>query len=433
MKLRRGLAVALAVPVAFMALSISVPAADASIGVGVQAAPVRLGNVALTGQSYALPPVYVVDTGTQPESVALRVQRLSQGRGRGVPQSWIRVTGPAVQLSPHQGARIPVELVVPAGAKPGQYLSDIVATASPGVSAGKVNLGVAAATPLEFSVRTGPGPGLWPLVPTWTWWFLGGLLVLLVVVVGVRGSGIRIRIERAPPGVAPAARRRSRRTGLRAAAAVLAAAGLAACSTAGGTSSMPGTAGGSASITITLKTVPTVVSVSVSPSTATFGGCTGGNSSVDTASTSGALGFPNGQCWVGKSGSGGSYPITITNTGVAAKIDVSSGNAVPSVTGTQWGLCNLGNSPAVSCANGSGKLPGNNQYLLQNFAAGSVNTAGLTGTSACDPEFAAGSCAAVTGDAQTEGIKVTGPELSSDTATSWTVTITWTAVSLGDG
>jgi hypothetical protein len=77
-------------------------------------------------------------------------------------------------------------------------------------------------------------------------------------------------------------------------------------------------------------------------------------------------------------------------------------------------------------------MPGNNQYLLQNFAAGGDNTAGLTNNSVCDPEFAAGGCAAVTGDAQQEGIKITGPELSSDTATSWTVTIKWTAVSLGD-
>ena len=77
-------------------------------------------------------------------------------------------------------------------------------------------------------------------------------------------------------------------------------------------------------------------------------------------------------------------------------------------------------------------MPGNNQYLLQNFAAGSDNTAGLTNNSVCDPEFSAGSCQAVTGDAQQEGIEITGPELSSDTATSWTVTIKWTAVSLGD-
>ena len=435
MHLRRGLAVALAVPAAFVTLSISAPMADASIGVGVQAAPVRLANVALTGQSYALPPVYVLDTGTQPESITVRVDRLSAGQGRGVPQSWIRMTGPALQLSPRQSAQIPLELVVPAGAKSGRYLSDIVVTGSPGVSAGHVNLGVAAATPLEFSVRAGSAPGPSPLVPTWTWWFGAGLLALLAAGLGVRRSGIRIRIERAPPTMAPSAGRWSPRSGLRAAVAILAAAGLAglaACG-AGGTSSTPGTPGGSSSISISLKTVPTVVSVSVSPSTATFGNCAGGNGSVDTASTSGALGFPNGHCWLGKPGSGGSYPVTITNTGVAARIFVNGGNAVPSDGGTQWGLCNLGSSPAVTCSAGSGKLPGNNQYLLQTFAAGSENTAGLTNNSVCDPEFAAGSCAAVTGDAQQEGIVITGPELSSDTSTSWTVTIKWTAVSLGDG
>jgi hypothetical protein len=429
-RMRRGLLVALAVPVAFVGLSISVPMANASIGVGVQAGPVRLADAALTGQSYALPPVYVVNTGTQPESVAVRVDRLSTGRGRSVPQSWIRMTGPAVRLSPQQGTKIPLELVVPAGAKSGRYLSDVVVTGAPGISAGHVNLGVAAATPLEFSVRPGPATGPGPLVPPWTWWFAAGLLALLAVGLGLRRSGIRIRIERPPP-VAPSVARMLRRGGTRVAVAFLAAAGLAACST-GGTASMPGTAGGSSSISISLKTVPTVVAVSVSPSSTSFGNCSGGNGSVNTASTSGALGFPNGQCWVGKAGSGGSYPITITNTGVAAKIFVNGGNAVPSDSGTQWGLCNLGKSPAVACGQASGRLPGNNQYLLQNFAAGSVNTAGLTGTSSCDPEFAAGSCAAVTGDAQQEGIEITGPELSSDTSTSWTVTIKWTAVSLGD-
>jgi hypothetical protein len=430
MHMWRGLVLALAVPVAFVTLSISVPMADASIGVGVQAAPVRLTDAALTGQSYSLPPVYVSDTGTQPETIAVRVDRLSTGHGRSVPPSWVRATGPAVRLSPHTGAQVPLQLAVPAGAKPGRYLSDIVVTAAPGSSAGHVNLGVAAATPLEFTVRQGSPPS--PLVPTWTWWFTAGLVALLIAGLGLRRSGIRIRIERTPPTMAPAARLWAHRRVAGAVVAILAAAGLAAACSTTPTSSAPGTPGGSSSISISLKTVPTLVSVTVSPSTARFGGCSGGNRSVNTASTSGALGFPNGQCWLGKAGSGGSYPITITNTGVAAKIFVNGGNAVPSDGGTQWGLCNLGSNPAVACANGSGKMPGNNQYLLQNFAAGGENTAGLTNNSVCDPEFAAGGCAAVTGDAQQEGIKITGPELSSDTATSWTVTIKWTAVSLGD-
>jgi len=49
----------------------------------------------------------------------------------------------------------------------------------------------------------------------------------------------------------------------------------------------------------------------------------------------------------------------------------------------------------------------------------------------CDTQFAAGGCSAVQGDAQAEGILLTGPQSSSDQSTSWTVTITWTAVSLG--
>src|SRR3984885_12006702 len=203
MHMRRGLVLALAVPAAFVALSISLPGADASIGVGVQAAPVRLADAALTGQSYSLPSVYVSDTGTQPETIAVRVDRLSTGRGRSVPPSWVRATGPAVHLSPGQGAQVPLQLAVPAGAKPGRYLSDIVVSASPGATAGHVNLGVAAATPLEFTVRQGVPPS--PLVPTWTWWFTAGLVGLLVVGLGLRRSGVRIRVQGAPPAAGAAA------------------------------------------------------------------------------------------------------------------------------------------------------------------------------------------------------------------------------------
>jgi hypothetical protein len=207
-------------------------------------------------------------------------------------------------------------------------------------------------------------------------------------------------------------------------------AGLAACSTAPPTPA--GSPGGSSSIAISLKTVPTLVSVTVSPTTAAFGHCTGGASTSNTPSTSGALGFPNGQCRLGKAGSGASYPITITNTGVAATIDVSSGNAVPSGGGAQWGLCNLGPNPATACTSDSGKLPGNDQYLVQNFAAGKMNTAGLTASRVCDTAFAAGGCSALQGDAQQEGVELTGPQSSDNHATSWTVTITWTAIYVPD-
>jgi hypothetical protein len=440
MHLRRWLAVSLAVPVAFAAFSLFLPAAQASVGVGVQASPVRLGNVAHAGGSYALPPVFVVNTGTQSEKISVRVERLSKGTGRAVPPSWVQATGPAVQLSPRQSARIPLELVIPGGAKPGRYLSNVVVAGSAVISAGQANLGVAAATRLEFSVAPGLPPGVFPFGPSWMWWAAIGLLVLALAVTGARRSGVRIRIERTPsglarasagPGAGPGAGRGTRRgSGLRLVAALVAVAGLAACATSSG-GTPAGTPGKGSSIAISLKVVSTIVAVTVSPSSANFGGCAGGNAGVNTASTSAALGFPNGHCSLGTPGAHGSFPITITNTGVAADVYVNGANAVPSDKGTEWGLCNLGTNPSVKCSADEGKLPGNNQYVVQNFTSGSMNPTGLTGGMTCDTQFAAGGCSVVQGDAQAEGILLTGPASSSDQSTSWTVTITWTAVSLG--
>src|SRR6516225_4803756 len=329
MHLRRWLAVPLAVPVAFAAFSLFLPAAQASVGVGVQATPVRLGNVAHAGGSYALPPVYVIDTGTQPETISVRVARLSKGTGRAVPPSWVQAASSGVQLSPRQSAR---------------YLSDIVVAGSAVISAGRANLGVAAATRLEFSVVPGSPPGLFPFGPSWMWWAVIGLIVVALAVTGARRSGVRIRIERTPSGLARASagrggpRRTRPRRGPALVVVLVAVAGLAACATStGGTPA--GTPGKGSSIDISLKVVPTIVSVTVSPSSASFGGCAGGNASVNTASTSAALGFPNGHCSLGTPGAHGSFPITITNTGVAASVYVNGGNAVPSDKGTDWGLC----------------------------------------------------------------------------------------------
>jgi hypothetical protein len=70
--IRRCVAAAVVIP-AGVALLIAFPAlAQASIGVGVQGAPVRLGHVAKRGESYALTAVYVVNTGTQDDSISLR-------------------------------------------------------------------------------------------------------------------------------------------------------------------------------------------------------------------------------------------------------------------------------------------------------------------------------------------------------------------------
>jgi hypothetical protein len=199
--------------------------------------------------------------------------------------------------------------------------------------------------------------------------------------------------------------------------------GLAGC----GYSSPPAGAGTSASINLSLTTVPTVRSVTVSPAKASFGTCSGGKAFNNTQSTARKLGYPNGRCWVGAPN--GSFPITVTNTGIASDIDVNGASAVPSDNGDQWSLCNIGSNPAVTCSGRNNNWPGTDQYLVQNFGPFRLNGSGLTDEPRCDHEFEPdGRCFAQQGSAQTEGIELTGPYETSDSSTSWTVTITWTPV-----
>ena len=198
----RGLLGALA-PAVLAGALVAVPqAAQASIGVGIQAGAVRLSGVAHPGESIALPGVAVVNSGTHPESIRLSVQRLSKGPGRVVPASWIHFGSPVVELAPKHAVRVPVELVVPAGAKPGAYLSDIVATGANAeqAPAGHASLGAAAATLLVFRVTPGAAAGFWSSVFTQTLWALLILIVLAAVVLVVRRSGVRVRVERKTVG-----------------------------------------------------------------------------------------------------------------------------------------------------------------------------------------------------------------------------------------
>src|SRR5580693_6237285 len=96
-----------AVLLALAAVWCSAPAAQASVGVGVQAAPVRLAGAAHAGQSYQLPALSVINTGSQAESITVRVERILPGPGRAVPPAWVHVPDQGVRLPPHAEASIP--------------------------------------------------------------------------------------------------------------------------------------------------------------------------------------------------------------------------------------------------------------------------------------------------------------------------------------
>src|SRR5262249_45979068 len=124
----RGLLGTLA-PVALAGAPLAGPqAAQAGGGGGLHARPVPPAGAGHPGQSRGLPAVSVVNAGSYPESIRLSVRHVAKGSSRAVPPSWIQFGAPVVELAPKHATRISIELVVPGDAKPGAYLSDIVAT-----------------------------------------------------------------------------------------------------------------------------------------------------------------------------------------------------------------------------------------------------------------------------------------------------------------
>jgi hypothetical protein len=186
-----------------------------------------------------------------------------------------------------------------------------------------------------------------------------------------------------------------------------------------------------ASVNLSLRTVPTVRSITVSPGKASFSDCHGGKTELNTVSGGNRLGFPNATCWVGEVSPIGVYPITITNTGIASFVFINGSAASPSDGGNQWTLCNLGPHPLTACNGWRNRVPGVDQYVIQNFGtANKLDRTGLSGTPQCDREFGDGyKCWATLGASQTEGFKLTGPYKASDeVSTKYTMTITWTPV-----
>jgi hypothetical protein len=330
-----------------------------------------------------------------------------------VPQSWVHANG-AVTLGANQSARMPLQLVVPSTARPGAYFSDVLVKAGAPNSASGATFDAGAATQLAFTVAPGPVSTPWFSMPIWVLPGIGMVLLIAAAAGLMRRYGVRVRIEREPDGASSLALRAPPRRIARLAVPVALIA-LAGC----GTAPAPQGSSNPATITLTLHTVSDLRSVVISPTRGTFTSCSGGSAHDQTQSTSKLLGFPNGNCWFS--------PITVTNQGIPAHLDVYGSDASAGDGDGQWTLCNLGAQPA--CTGPRGK-PGLNQYVLANFNEARVDfLASLTANLSCDHVFnLSHRCWAGHDARQLEGVEVTGPSLTTDTSTTWTMTVTWFAV-----
>jgi hypothetical protein len=167
---------------------------QADIGAGIGADPIMLPQPVLAGHSYTMPPVLVVNTGTEPARYAVTVQRRRTSDDTVVPPEWVQFEKNSFTLRPKETATVPVTLNIPADAKPGKYSSTVLAGTvadSPGATA----LGAQAGTDIKFQVAERP-----PLIPwPWPWWSYATLSVAATLATGsilVRRLGFSLRLER---------------------------------------------------------------------------------------------------------------------------------------------------------------------------------------------------------------------------------------------
>lgn len=162
----------------------------------------------------------------------------------------------------------------------------------------------------------------------------------------------------------------------------------------------PAAASGTGAVTATINVGSQVLSLTVSPSAISF--CTPGS----------PLTFPNGTCLA-------SSPIAVTYGSTSGHIDVNGADAVPQDNGTHWTLCGGGGAACTKSTN----TPGLDQYEL-----GTSSTFILTNTPQCDTAFNATCLPVSPGQTVNETYLLEGPASSTSSASTFTTTMTWTAL-----
>ena len=114
----------------------------------------------------------------------------------------------------------------------------------------------------------------------------------------------------------------------------------------------------------------------------------------------------------------------------ASHIHVAGADFVPSDNGAHWTLCSGAGCTGPSGSTPFAHTPGVDQANESTRGgAGNTGTSDLGGSPVCDDAFdGSGGCTAAAGASQSEFIRMEGPTTSTDTSTSFTTTITWSAV-----
>jgi len=184
--------------------------------------------------------------------------------------------------------------------------------------------------------------------------------------------------------------------------------------------SVPGIAvadqSGQATVTASLTVgAPLLRSVTVTPASFTYQTCV----TAAGRSTGASLANPNGRCQ--------SRSLVVTVGDVASVVRVTTSVLSPAGGSTPWIPCSATAAPL--CTNAG--TPGQDQVLIQVTRAtqpATLASPSLLTAPSCDALLSPACAMAPARSSAAERITLTGPSLSTDSAKTWTHTLTWTAV-----
>jgi hypothetical protein len=137
------------------ALFLCLPAADiqAQLGVGIMPGIIRVDEPLLPGGRYNLPSLQVINTGNESSDYGVELASMAEQEELQPPDDFIILSPTSFHLEPGANQVVSLSLDIPVKAKPGDYLAYIEAhpvATSPG---GGMQIGVAAATKLYFTIK----------------------------------------------------------------------------------------------------------------------------------------------------------------------------------------------------------------------------------------------------------------------------------------
>ena len=137
------------------ALLLCLPAADiqAQVGVGIMPGIIRVDEPLLPGGRYNLPSLQVVNTGNESSDYGVELASMAEQEELQPPAEFIILSPTSFHLEPGANQVVSLSLDIPLKAKPGDYLAYIEAHPTATSGGGGMQIGVAAATKVYFTVK----------------------------------------------------------------------------------------------------------------------------------------------------------------------------------------------------------------------------------------------------------------------------------------